>query len=61
MKKLILLAAIAGFASCSDDDCEGKRAEINAQYEKQLKLYEGDEHRLQLIREERDRALANAC
>jgi len=61
MKKLILLAVIAAFASCSDDDCAGKKADINAQYEQQLKLYEGDEHRQELIREQRDRALANAC
>lgn len=61
MKKLILIASIAFIASCSDDDCAGKRDEINAKYQAQLDLYEGDEHRLQLIREQRDRELANAC
>lgn len=61
MKKLILFAAMAAFASCSDDDCTGNRNEINAKYQAQLDLYEGDEHRLQLIRERRDRELANAC
>jgi len=61
MKKLILFAAIAAFASCSDDDCAGKRDQINAEYQEQIDLYEGDEARQQLIRERRDRALANAC
>lgn len=61
MKKLILFAAMAVLAACSDDDCASKRNEINAKYQEQIDLYEGDDARQQLIRERRDRELANAC
>lgn len=61
MKKLLLIFAIASFFSCSDDDCSGKKEEISAKYEEMIKLYEGDENRQNILREERDRALANAC
>lgn len=61
MKKLILFAAVAALASCSHDNCEEKKADIYAKYEKQINLYNGDAARQQLIREQRDRELANAC
>lgn len=61
MKKLIIFAALAAFASCSDDDFAGKKAEISTKYEEMIKMYEGDENRQNILREERDRALANAC
>lgn len=61
MKKIIMLITILAFASCSDDDCSGKREEISTKYEEMIKLYEGDENRQNILREERDRALANAC
>lgn len=61
MKKLLLFAAIAAFASCSHDNCEEKKADIYAKYEKQLEFYPDDAARRELIREQRDRELANAC
>jgi len=61
MKKLLLILTIIGFVSCSHDDCEEKKAEIYAKYERQLEFYPDDAARREAIRDQRDRELANAC
>lgn len=62
MKTLIPFLIIGlAFASCSDDNCAEKRAEIIKRYEEGVEFYKDDPERLERLKEVRDAQLAAAC
>ena len=69
MKNLIYLGLSIFLISCSkDDDCQGKKNEINSYYDKQVEYINNnpgpdgiDYRQLGLVNNERNNKLANAC
>jgi hypothetical protein len=64
MKKIILTSIIAiALFSCSksDSDCDSKRSEINATYDKQIKQAGNDTRQVGLLEIERQKKLSEAC
>ena len=68
-KKIILLLFTILFISCSkDDDCKAEKAKITEFYDHQIQLcYESDSplgidyRKIGLLRDEKERKLAEAC
>ena len=63
MKKILLITLIALTFSCSnrDEDCDAKKQEINAYYDKEVINAGSDSRKIRILNEERNSRLANAC
>lgn len=68
-KALLILCALFLFSCSQDEDCSSQKKEIKEYYENEIqKVYDNtqngetvDNRKINLIKEERDRKLAEAC
>ena len=61
MKNITLLIAIITISSCTKESCESRVQEIENYYNHQLELSEKDPRNYQIILEQKNNKLMNAC